>query len=306
MLEQNQFKLLYELAQTAQRYSDQDDRSQATRLAAKGYLNDWKSPKRIDFTLEIAIKRESISTEMLGLLHLGNRTALHCVLDMIGSVASPKVAQSLRLFVRDSGIKELSQVISERSAGNWAALEPVFPILAQMPARDNASILIQLSRHNDHQVRGEALIMLCESTELGESAYQQIYRALCDNHERTQASAIHRLGKQKSPESIKLLGAYIERSLPKQPSDTFHCHQAVQILEGWGQEGLDRLCDALWALSMIPRPRNVQPARIVAQALEPKRDAPSVNRACKLWRFSPTRLVGFFSERKRHGGEGQS
>ena len=300
LFEHKKFKLLYELTQTAQRHNNQDGCLEETHLAATGYLNDWKNPKRIGSILEYAIESESVSEEVLGLLRLGKPIALHCVLDVIDSVRSSQAVHSLRLFVRDSDIDELSQLISDRSAGGWRTLEPVFPILGQMPARDTESILIPLSRHKDPQVCAEALMMLCKITDLGQSAHQQIYRALCDHNERTQASAISRLERQKSPESIEVLGAYIERALPDQPPVTFHCHQAVRILEDWGEKGLDRLCGALRTLSISLQPQNAQSARIVAQALQSKRDVPSVNRAWQLWRFSPIRLIGFFSERRRH------
>lgn len=302
LLEQNRFKLLHELVQAAQRYKDQSDSSQSTQLAAQGYLNDWKNPKRIESVLEAAIEREDISEDMLGLLRLGKRTTLHCMLDKIDLVASPEARQSLHTFLRDSGVEELSQLISERSAGNWEALEPAFSVLAQIPTGDRESMLIPLSRHSDLQVRSEALIMLSESVELDESAYKHIYRALCDDQERTQAAAIHRLGKQQTPESIELLGAYIDRSLRNQPRDTFHCQQATQVLAGWGQDGVDRLCSALRGLSMNPHTRNVQPARIVAQALESQRNAPGVKLALNLWRFSPTRLLGLFYQRRSGKG----
>jgi len=306
LLEHKRFKLLYELVQAAQRNSDQEDCSEETRLATTGYLNDWKNPKRIGSILKIISESDRVSEEVLGLLHLGKPVALHCVLDMIDSVRSPQAVQSLRLWVRDSGIDELSQLITDRSDGGWETLKPVFPILGQMPGRETESILIPLSRHKDPRARGEALRVLCQSTDLSQSAHQQIYRALCDNNERTQASAIYRLGRQKKPESIEVLGAYIERALPDQPAVTFHCPQAVRILEGWGEEGLDRLCGALRTLSISLQPQNAPSARTVAQALQSKRDVPGVNLAWQLWRFSPIRLVGFFSERRRHAKGGRS
>ena len=79
--------------------------------------------------------------------------------------------------------------------------------------------------------------------------------------------AIRRLAQHKSSESSELLGAYLAGTLPDQPPNAFHCQQAVQVLEGWGDEGQDKLCEALRALNMSLRPRYAQAAKLVRRAV---------------------------------------
>gem|GEM_PF-1660925 len=261
LLELGNIKTVRQAAAAAQRHRLLKTNSDDTRLAAQGYLDNLKKPRRIDAIINSAYGKGQLAPEAL---------------DLLGKVGGPA----------------LCVVLDFRARQGWPALEPIFPIIRRLKNRETVTFLEKLLDHAQFKVRREALNTLWEIDDRPESVERYLRLALHDADCRIGFAAIQRLAQWDTMQSLELLQAYIEGKLSRRLPPLYHCRRAAEVLTDRGEAGIKRLCRVLRFLSTSPL--KARRARLIADILQPQADAVEVGKALKSWRFSPARLACIF------------
>lgn len=304
ILEHAKFAPVHDATVAARAHSALESEAEETRRAAQGFLDDFKDRGRIERILLRACDGEVFSKEALRLLSLGGTASLACALDQLdGPSVSPLLENAvLRLFRRASA-EEIDQLVTERAGGGWNAVRPLLLILRQLPLAQASPPLHRLFGHEDHKVRREALVALCDVDPRSGSSLRYLRRGLGDESSRVALVALRRLGRMKGPEALELLAAYVEGQVAGhyRPSELERHRRAAEILAQRGEAGQHRLRAALAHLRGTVKPQRARLARMVAELLEAG-DGTVVNAAAlRAWRWSPARLVSALLPRQPRG-----
>lgn len=274
------------------------DSPPAVRTAATGYLTDFSGGERIARILDAVCADTEIRAEALRLLELGGAAALHAVLDRLARDVPPSVEDCLRNFAAVREPEQWAQVLAERARIGWRSLRTAFPILRTMPADVAVPLFQRLFADEEPLIRREALSALCDLDRYS-SPERYPRRALCDGDPRVVATAVERLGKLETPESLELLGAFVGGRLRGTSRTPECCRLAVVALAGRAEAGGEQLAAALGALCANLRPREAWIATSVAAALASCRSSPAIRHALLRWKLSPARLVSRLTRRGR-------
>jgi hypothetical protein len=176
-------------------------------------------------------------------------------------------------------------------------LRPAFQVIRLLPGRDAVGLLDRLLQHPQQRVRREALCDLCELDRRPGSPERHLARALGDSDSRLVAFAIQGLFTMNRPESIELLGAFVEGSLQGIEAGPASCERAAQGLAALGERGRHRLCQSLGYLQKRLRRGALRRGEVVRGILKGHRNEPEVRRALARWRYSLAGLLSMFSAR---------
>ncbi|MFC1783332.1 HEAT repeat domain-containing protein, partial [Planctomycetota bacterium] len=190
------------------------------------------------------------------------------------------------------GGSALSEVVDYRAQQEWSALQPVFPILQELPNHETIPILDKLLDHEQLIIRREALRVVWEIDDRLESVERYLRLALRDDDLRIEMAAIQRLAQLDTPQSLYLLHAYIEGRLSGRLRPVYHCRRAAEALINRGEAGVNRLCRVLRSFSK--NPFKVRWAKLIAGILKTQADDDYIRKSLRIWKFSPAGLTYLF------------
>lgn len=306
LIEQAQFEVLHDAAVSARTYSLLKTETESTHCAARGYLNEFTSERRLQQILEYGCTAEGFSKDALNLLALGGVTALDRVLSFLEPGPPKRVAAALIEFAQTREPELVAEVLEQRMGGGWQVLRPVFPLLRAMPVNDALTRLETLASHEEGRVRRQALALLCELDERPASPLCHLERALRDPNRRVATLGIQRISVLDGDEVVELLGRYVECDLEGLTPRPDFARRAAQTLLRRGEAGTTRLCQCLARLGRSCQPGRIRVARAVSETLKPKRSEPGVRRCLRRWRFSPCGLASLLLPRGAGADEAAS
>jgi hypothetical protein len=301
LIEMGQFEVVRDAAISARTYSLVKSEPEQNRRAADGYLQEFKSSRRISLILTHGSNSDGFDEAALGLLVLGGQAALDAVLGLLNSAPHSRAAPALSAFARARGAEALANALESRRDRGWPALRPIMMLLREMDASEVVPLLEKLSRHDELRVRREALRALYEKDERPGSKIRHLFRGLRDPSPRVVSLALRQLTGMEEQEALNLLGEYIEADFSEvMPPPDFVRSAARGLLEK-GERGIERLCGSLERLSKSVHPRRVRLAGLVAEILKKRNDNPKVRRSVRRWRISPSGIAALVMPSSRNG-----
>lgn len=286
LIEMGEFEVVRDAAISARAFSLVKSEPEQNRRAAEGYLQEFKSSRRISLILTHGLKSDGFDEAALGLLVLGGQAALDGVLGLLNSAPQSRAAPALRGFARARGAEALANALESRKRKGWPALRPIMVLLREMDATEVVPLLEKLSRHDELRVRREALRTLCEKDDRPGSKMRHLFRGMRDPSPRVVSLALRQLAAMEQQEALDLLGEYIEADFSEvMPPPDFARRAARGLLEK-GERGIERLCMSLERLSNSVHPRRIRLAGLIAEILKERMDDPEVRSAVRRWRIS--------------------
>jgi hypothetical protein len=299
LIEKRQFGILRDTAVSARTYSMLNSESEENRRAAQGFLDEFKSDRRISLVIEHGCSETGFDEAAISLLTLGGQAALESVLVFLADEPPPEAAADLSRFVKSRSHKAQLLAVEARMSLGFEELKPFLRILREMPAAEVAPLLEKLFTHDDPRVRLQAMQILCEVDERPGSPVRHLLRALRDENPRVTALALRKLVDLDTEDSSDLLGDYLEGETCGLPPAADHARLAASSLLERGDYGLSRLCVVLNKLRRSFNLRKTLTAAIIAEVLREKADISLVRRCLRRWKFSPSRIVASMLSRFR-------
>jgi hypothetical protein len=302
LLEGGQYHPVRDTAVAARRLCARDGVGEAGRRAAEGFLQDLTSRRRIDRILEGVCRGDQLPRAGAALLALGGTVAVDRILESLAQTGSRTVAQALHELAARMGPEPMREVLERRAARGWASVEAAFAVIRLMPVREAVILFEGLTRSDNPRVRQEAYLALYELDRRPGSPERHLARALRDGSPRIPAAAVQLLFSLGRPESIELLGAFLEGKVEGAEPGPALARRVAQGLAALGERGRRRLCGALDVLRRSFRPREARRGHMIRRTLAPHRGEGVVRRALDSWRFSPAALLSCLA---RGEGEGE-
>jgi hypothetical protein len=287
LIEMGEFEVVRDAAISARGYSLSKREPEQNRRAADGYLQEFRSSRRVSLILTHGSKSDGFDEAALALLVLGGQPALDGVLGLLNSAPHSSAAPALRGFARARGAEALAEALEARNHKGWPALRLIMTLLREMDTSEVVPLLEKLSRHDELRVRREALRTLCEKDERPGSKIRHLFRGLRDPSPRVVSYALLQLTEMDQPDAIDLMGEYIEADFSEVIPPPDFARRAARSLLDKGEPGIDRLCTSLERLSKNLHPRRVRLAAVVAETMKKRMDDSKVRNSVKRWRISP-------------------
>jgi hypothetical protein len=306
LLEGGQYHPVRDTAVAARRLCSRQEVGEAGRLAAEGYLRDLTSVRRVDRILEGVCRGERLPRAAAALLALGGEIALDRILEILSRTESREVARALQQLAARMGPEPMRATLEKRAEQGWDSVESAFAVIRLMPSREAVALFEHLTGSEQPRLRQEAYQALFELDRRPGSPERHLARALGDPDARLPASAVQLLFSLGRPESIELLGAYLEGELEGVEAGPALSRRVVQGLSALGRPGRQRLCEALKRLSRSFRPRHARIGEMIRASLRRHGDDPDIKQALSGWRFSPARLVSLATGVRGAGDEEES
>jgi hypothetical protein len=292
-------------AVSAHAYSLSQRARPETRRAGKTLLDALGDERPIRLILDHICESGKLSEAARVLLDRGGVAALGPILDTLNTRLPQAVEHQLQEIAAAQDPEVLAKVLRWRAERGGAALRPAFPVIRRLAPDVAARLLTPLLDHREVEVRSRALVALLAVDEPA-SRVQHLRQGLADEDPQHVALVVRSLADLDSPETLDLLGAYVEGSgSPHVPS--LECGVlAARCLTQKGEPGIARLCQCLDALSRSVRPARVRLAVRVRDLLQQHAEARPVAASLGRWRFSRAGWVGRLLPRRRIGQSGSS
>jgi hypothetical protein len=306
LIERGRFEVIRDAAISARTYSMLKSESEENRRAADGFLEEFRSDRRISLLLEHGCSENGCDEAALALLSLGGQPALEGVLDLLANGVPEAAAGDLASFAKGRNMQALARAVSARIPRGWQALSPILDLLGEMPADDAIPLLEKLYSHEECRVRRHALRLLCRLDERPGSPMRHLVRGLRDASSRVSAVALRRLVDMKTDDSSDLLCDYLEGEFNGLPPSPGYARLAANGLLDRGDYALSHLCLSLNRLRKALNPRKVLVAGIIAEALQSRQDDSLARRCLRSWKFSPSRMIALLIPDARKSGRKRS
>jgi hypothetical protein len=291
LIQHRNLEVIRDAALSARTYSMLQSESEENRRAADGFLEEFRSDRRISLLLKHGISEEGYEEAALALLSLGGQPALDSILDLLADGVPEAAAADLASFAKGRNMQALWRAVASRMPRGWRSLRPILELLTEIPADDAFALLETIGRHHEPRVRRHALDLLCRRDRRPGSLMKHILRGLRDESPRVAAVALRRLIELEDDDSCDLLRDYLEGEITGTPPSPGYARLAAGGLLEKDDHGFDHLCRSLDKLRRGINPRRLIVAGIIAQALKSRQDVPLVKRSLRSWKLSPSRIL---------------
>ena len=295
LIDAGSFEQVRDVAVAALTYKMLKTGSDATRLAAQSYLNDFKCDERVNMILGSACTLDPFPAAAIDLLELCGQRAIGPTMAALNEIESPSVIEALQCFLAGRDAEQLRPELIARLEKGWSSWQKTFAVLRRMPA-ERALLLVELLLdHDEFEVRREALMLLHDLDGDRELRLSELRRSLTDDSARFARVAVRCLSEMEGNEPLDMLGDYLDGGLGVTP--VFDAGvRAAQSLLRLKKPGVERLCLASARMRKSLDPRRAALGRRIVEILSVEDDVRA--RACvKAWRFSPAWWIALFVPR---------
>jgi len=302
LLEHGRFDAVRDAAVAARAYSLAKSEIDATRQAARGYLEGFLADRRIKLILEQGFSDEEVPDSAVSLLGLGGISALDQLLGLLEANPGPNVTRTVHSFAARRPTEQLARVLKWRAERGLEALQPMLPVMRAIEPEEAVPLVEKLLDHDEASVRGEALRLIIDVQEDPAALEVSLRRTLDEADRQLTPVALRGLAGLETEGAIDLLGDYLEGRLESGLPTHDLGVQAARALIGKGEPGAERLCRALDRLGWSLMPGKAATAGLIHDILEPRRDWAGVQPCLSRWRRSPARLLRTVMRRRGRSG----